>query len=73
MNTTPSTPSAPTDMFVRTLLDTTADVERAETAIKAEILRAARAGDSERVVAVVTRWNSLPVSEVLSPSPPKPA
>lgn len=67
------TPSIPTDLFIRTLLDTAAETERAEAAIKAEILRAAAAGDNERVAQVVARWQNLPAVEVLSPSPPKPA
>lgn len=69
---TPDLPIPP-PMYARTVLDLSAEVERADAAIKAEILRAARAGDSQRVAQVVERWLSLPVAEVLAPSSPKPA
>jgi hypothetical protein len=51
--------------FARTLLDTAAQVEAAEDAIKKEILRAADAGDCARVASIVTRWIDMPSVEVL--------
>lgn len=41
------------------------EVEAAEAAIKAEVVRAAQAGDCGRVVDVVTRWMTAPATEVL--------
>lgn len=42
-------------------------MEAAETAIKAELLRAARVGDCARVIDIVTRWQDGPAVEVLNP------
>jgi hypothetical protein len=57
-------------MFARAVLNAAAEVEAAETAIKAAILAAARAGDSARVVTLMERWQSLPACEVLGQASP---
>ena len=49
------------------ILRIAAEVNAAETAIKAELLRAARAGESPRVIDLVSRWMTLPATEVLNP------
>ncbi|MFM9957648.1 MAG: hypothetical protein ACKVZJ_06210 [Phycisphaerales bacterium] len=57
----------PTDGFARAVLSAAAEVEAADTAIKSELLRAARAGDCGAVIDIVTRWQGNPATEVLKP------
>ncbi len=63
----PQSPNAPDDSgaYARAVLDIAAEVEAAETRIKAEILKAAAAGDCPRVTDIVTRWMNGPATEVL--------
>ena len=65
-----ATPPLPDDggRFARTLLTAAAEVEAAEARIKDEILAAARTGDCDRVIDVVTRWKTCPPCEVLAGS-----
>lgn len=66
MSTTPS--GAQNVQFAADqILRAAAEVEAAETAIKAEIVRAAHAGQCDRIVSIVTRWNTMPAAAVLSP------
>lgn len=48
------------DLFARTLVAEATRVEAAELALKHEILKAANAGDSQRVADLVSRWLSEP-------------
>jgi hypothetical protein len=41
------------------------EVEAAEGAIKAELRRAAQAGENARVIDILTRWETVPAVEVL--------
>jgi hypothetical protein len=59
-----------TFMFSRAVLNAAAEIEAAETAIKAAVLAAGRAGDSARVVTLMERWQSLPACEVLGKGTP---
>lgn len=52
--------------YARALLDIAAEVEAAEARIKAELLRAAAAGDCQRVADIVLRWMKSPATEVLA-------
>jgi heme-degrading monooxygenase HmoA len=52
-------------MFARQLLQTAQEVEAAEGAIKAELRRAAQAGENARVIDILTRWETVPAVEVL--------
>ena len=62
-----SPPPDPAGPFARAVLAAAAQVEADEAAIKQEILRTARAGDTARVIALVTRWMNMPAAEVLRP------
>ncbi len=48
------------------LVDLAEEVHRAEERIKQEILDAAERGDNQRVVELMRRWMTLPVTEVLA-------
>lgn len=52
--------------FAKSIFDAAAEVEAAEMSIKHAILRAAEAGDSARIIDIVTRWLDTPPTEVLS-------
>lgn len=52
--------------FARSVMSVAAQVEAAESKIKAEILRAAAAGDNARITDLVTRWINGPTVEVLA-------
>jgi hypothetical protein len=54
------------DHLPQTLLDIAAEVESVEAQLKQQILEAARAGDTGRVIDIVTRWLDRPPAEVLS-------
>lgn len=57
---------------VREILRVAHEVEAAEGAIKAELLRAAQAGENARVIDILTRWETVPAVEVLkSPATPE--
>ncbi len=64
MSNTPST-HPDMGMFARQLLQTAQEVEAAEGAIKAELRRAAQAGENGRVIDILTRWETVPAVEVL--------
>ena len=59
-------PSGSGSQFARSVLNIAAEVEAAENEIKNEILRAARVGDTAAVITIVTRWQTLPATEVLA-------
>lgn len=54
----PGPPDA--DLFARTLVAEATRVEAAELVIKNEVLAAARKGDCDRVMDIVSRWLSEP-------------
>lgn len=56
--------------FARTVLDIAAEVESAETRLKEAILAAAREGDCARVIDIVSRWMTVPATEVLPEGEP---
>jgi len=60
--------SAGAQMLAKTILDIAAEVARAEDFIKAELLRAARARDHDRVENLLHRWATLPTCKVLDHS-----
>lgn len=60
---TPITPNAAA--LARTLLDTAAQMDAAEHAIRSAIADAAMRGDLEAVLRIVKRWESVPLAEVL--------
>ena len=62
-----ATPDA-APVFARTVFDIAAQVEAAETQIKQALIDAARAGDCDRVIDLVTRWQTCPSCEVLAPN-----
>ncbi len=64
MSNAPST-NPDIGMFARQLLQTAQEVEAAEGAIKAELRRAAQAGENARVIDILTRWETVPAVEVL--------
>jgi hypothetical protein len=64
MSASPST-NPDMGMFARQLLQTAQEVEAAEGAIKAELRRAAQAGENARVIDILTRWETVPAVEVL--------
>src|SRR5687768_5569006 len=63
-----STPAeaAPSGLFARVALDIAAEVEAAETALKQQILDAARAGDCAQVISIIERWMVEPPTAVVS-------
>jgi hypothetical protein len=69
MNASPNI-TADCTMFARQVLDVAAQVEAAENNIKDALMAAARAGDTARVIEILTRWKSLPACEVLSRGTP---
>lgn len=71
MSTAPST-NPDMSMFARQLLQTAHEVEAADAAIKAELRRAAQAGETDRIIDILTRWETVPAIEVLkSPETPE--
>jgi len=59
-------------MFARQLLQTAHEVEAADAAIRAELRRAASAGEIDRVIDILARWETVPAVEVLkSPATPE--
>lgn len=64
MSAAPST-NPDMSMFARQLLQTAHEVEAADAAIKAELLRAAQAGENARVIDILARWATVPAIEVL--------
>lgn len=58
------------DDFARTVLDIAAQVEAAEAQLKDLLIDAAKSGDMDRVVALVTAWKSCPAEEVLAHNGP---
>lgn len=59
-----SNQSSPT-MMAKAVLEIADEIERAETAIKKELLNAAKDNDLNRIKTIVSRWISEPVSNVL--------
>jgi hypothetical protein len=51
--------------LARQLLELAAAIEQHELAIKQELLRAAQAGDTQRIALIVSRWLERPATEVL--------
>ena len=62
----PTTTPDGTPAFARAVLAAAAEVEAAETNIKAAILDAAKAGDCTRIIDIITRWTNGPATEVLA-------
>lgn len=62
---TPTSTTPDMSMFARQLLQAAHEVEAADIAIKAELLRAAKAGENARVIDILTRWESVPAALVL--------
>lgn len=61
----PRTETGSESMFARTVLDMAAEVESAEMRIKFDVLKAAEAGDMNKIIDIVTRWVTEPATEVL--------
>jgi hypothetical protein len=55
-------------IFARTVLDMAAQVEAAEMGIKFEVLKAAEAGDMNRIIRIMTDWVNQPAVDVLKKS-----
>ena len=56
----------PSEVLAEAILNAARAVEHAEHLIKADILRAAERGDTNRIKHVVGRWMKGPVSQVLT-------
>lgn len=69
MIASPITTTGNSAVFARAVLNAAAEVEAAETQIKDAVIAAAQAGDCDRVIDIVTRWQNMAACEVLAGKP----